>query len=150
VGIVWTGNDKNLSNASKSMPLATMLSMLVPDLIVISLQMGVPPSDVATLQAACHVLDLSECQDDFADTAAVISHLDLVISVDTSVAHLAGAMCVPVWVLLSAPADWRWLLDREDSPWYSSARLFRQHRSGDWSDVARQVREALQRMTGST
>jgi hypothetical protein len=150
VGIVWTGNDKNLSNASRSMPLATMLSMLVPDLIVISLQMGVPASDVATLQAACHVLDLSESQDDFADTAAVISHLDLVISVDTSVAHLPGAMCVPVWVLLSAPADWRWLLDREDSPWYSSARLFRQHRSGDWSDVARQVREALQRMTGST
>jgi ADP-heptose:LPS heptosyltransferase len=73
-----------------------------------------------------------------------------VISVDTSVAHIAGAMCVPVWVLLSAAADWQWLLDREESPWYSSVRLFRQHRSGDWSDVARQVREALQRMTGST
>jgi hypothetical protein len=80
---------------------------------------------------------------DFADTAALIDLLDLVISVDTSVAHLAGAMGKPVWILLPYHADWRWLLDRSDSPWYPAARLFRQDSARSWSNVMTQVRGAL-------
>ena len=79
---------------------------------------------------------------DFSDTAALISQLDLVISVDTSVAHLAGALGKPVWILLTHAPDWRWLLDRDDSPWYPSARLFRQRETREWSSVTTRLREA--------
>ena len=80
---------------------------------------------------------------DFSDTASVISQLDLVISVDTSVAHLAGALGVPVWILLPRASDWRWLLNRSDSPWYPTMRLFRQPSPGEWEPVIREVRTAL-------
>ena len=80
---------------------------------------------------------------DFADTAALIAQLDLVISVDTSVAHLAGAMGRPVWLLNRINTDWRWLLDREDSPWYPTMRIFRQPSPGDWNEVLRKVADAL-------
>jgi ADP-heptose:LPS heptosyltransferase len=80
---------------------------------------------------------------DFADTAALIEQLDLVISVDTSVAHVAGALGKPLWLLLPWLPDWRWLLEREDSPWYPSARLFRQAEPGDWDSVLEKVRVAL-------
>ncbi len=80
---------------------------------------------------------------DFADTAAVITELDLVITVDTSIAHLAGALGKPVWVALPFPGDWRWMLDRDDSPWYPTARLFRQPKPGDWETVFGNIRAAL-------
>ena len=86
------------------------------------------------------VLHLGEQLADFADTAAIISQLDLVISVDTAVAHLAGALAKPVWILLPAVPDFRWLLDRADTPWYPTARLFRQPRSGDWDSVLASVK----------
>jgi ADP-heptose:LPS heptosyltransferase len=89
---------------------------------------------------------VSSCGDelkDFSDTAAVIDLLDLVITVDTSVAHLAGAMGKPVWILLPYNSDWRWLLDRDDSPWYPSARLFRQNDTRSWADVVTRVGAAL-------
>ena len=82
--------------------------------------------------------------DDFADTAALVANLDLVIAVDTSVAHLAGAMGKPVWVLLPYAPDWRWLLEREDSPWYPTMRLFRQKSRGDWGEVIDRVAQALE------
>ena len=82
--------------------------------------------------------------DDFADTAALISHLDLVVSVDTAVAHLAGALGKPVWILLPYAADWRWMLERNDSPWYPSMRLFRQQQAGDWAGVVDAVCDALE------
>jgi hypothetical protein len=85
--------------------------------------------------------------EDFADTAAAISLLDLVITVDTSVAHLAGSLGKPVWILLPLTVDWRWLLDREDSPWYPTARLFRQPALGDWDSVIAHVAMALDRLT---
>jgi ADP-heptose:LPS heptosyltransferase len=80
---------------------------------------------------------------DFEDTAALIANLDLVITVDTAVAHLAGGLGRPVWILLPYAADWRWLTGRDDSPWYPSAKLFRQRRAGDWGDVLLRVRQAL-------
>jgi ADP-heptose:LPS heptosyltransferase len=80
---------------------------------------------------------------DFEDTAALIANLDLVITVDTAVAHLAGGLGRPVWILLPYAADWRWMTGRDDSPWYPSARLFRQRRAGDWGDVLDRVRQAL-------
>ncbi len=89
-------------------------------------------------------MDLGPELEDFSDTAAVISQLDLVICVDTAVAHLAGALGKPVWVMVAQPADFRWLEGREDSPWYPTMRLFRQSRRGDWSDVMERVKAALE------
>ena len=143
IGIVWAGNSKNADDFNRSMTLKTMLSMIDTDAMIISLQMNVPDSERDTLRGARNILDLSEDQESFADTAAVISHLDLVISVDTAVAHLAGALGANVWIVLSAAADWRWLIGRDDSPWYPTARLFRQDRPGDWSGVVTQIRAAL-------
>ena len=80
---------------------------------------------------------------DFADTAALIAQLDLVVTIDTSIAHLAGALGKPVWIMLQHNADWRWLLERDDSPWYPTARLFRQRRAGDWESVVADVAAAL-------
>jgi ADP-heptose:LPS heptosyltransferase len=92
------------------------------------------------------IADLSPWLTDFAETAAAICRLDLVISVDTSVAHLAGALGRPTWLLLRYPPEWRWLLEREDSPWYPSARLFRLRKEGDWSCMAREIAAALAQM----
>ena len=89
------------------------------------------------------VVDRTAELEDFADTAALMAHLDLVISVDTAVAHLAGALGRPVWLLNRFDSDWRWLLERDDSPWYPSMRIFRQTRPGDWSDVVVRVGSAL-------
>jgi hypothetical protein len=88
-------------------------------------------------------VDWTEELHDFADTAALIANLDLVIAVDTAVVHLAGAMGKPVWTLLPFVPDWRWLLEREDSPWYPTMRLFRQSSWGDWDSVITRVVEAL-------
>jgi hypothetical protein len=85
------------------------------------------------------LLNLGPSLTDFADTAGILAHLDLVISVDTSVAHLAGAMGKPIWILLQQVGDWRWLLNRNDSPYYPTARLFRQRAPSDWSSVVHQV-----------
>jgi hypothetical protein len=90
------------------------------------------------------LVDWTDDLKDFADTAALIDNLDLVITVDTSIAHLAGALAKPVWVMLSSVADWRWLLDCDDSPWYPTMRLFRQSSIGDWSGVIRRVAIELQ------
>ena len=95
------------------------------------------------MRANPHIRHVGDDLADFADTAAVISQLDLVISVDTSVAHLAGAMARPLWLLVPFAPDFRWMLDREDSPWYPTARLFRQSRIGDWESVLGRVRGEL-------
>ena len=89
------------------------------------------------------LISLGEEFEDFSDTAAVIENLDLVISVDTSVAHLAGAMGKPVWVLIPFAPDWRWMLDRDDSPWYPTMRLFRQRKRGEWGEVFQRVAKEL-------
>ena len=143
VGIVWAGNPKHRKNKQRSCSLSQFLPLLdVSGVSFYSLQKEVSEADRALLNQTS-IVDLSPHFGDFADTAAAIAKLDLVISVDTAVAHLAGALGKPVWILLAFSPDWRWLLEREDSPWYPTARLFRQHQRGDWENVFDRVAEAL-------
>jgi hypothetical protein len=128
------------------MRLRDLLPLLDIDATFVSLQKEVRAGDAETL-ADGNVLRFGHELGDFSDTAALISQLDLVISVDTGVAHLAGALGKPVWILLTHAPDWRWLLDRDDSPWYPSARLFRQRATREWGSVTMQVREALLEFT---
>jgi Glycosyltransferase family 9 (heptosyltransferase) len=142
VGVVWAGSPTFANDRFRSMPLAALGGLVdVPDIAWFSLQKG--PARAQLEGAALALHDLTEQIQDFADTAALIEQLDLVITVDTSVAHLAGALGKPVWVLLPANYDWRWMLDRDDSPWYPTMRLFKQTSLGDWSTVVAAVRTAL-------
>jgi ADP-heptose:LPS heptosyltransferase len=114
-----------------------------PGVRFFSLQKGEAAAEAKTPPAGMELTDWTEELKDFADTAALIANLDLVIAVDTAVVHLAGAMGKPVWTLLPYVPDWRWLLERQDSPWYASMRLFRQPCREDWDSVIAQVVEAL-------
>ena len=148
VGIVWggrpTGANEVLSLQHRSCGLRHFAALAnVAGVALYGLQKGPPAAQVDELSERIIVRNLGEELDDFTDTAAVVENLDLVISIDTSVAHLAGAMGKPVWVLLKSDADWRWLLDREDSPWYPTMRLFRQREWGDWNCVFERVTEEL-------
>jgi hypothetical protein len=143
VGIVWSGNPKHRSDANRSLPLAALLPLLECGATLLSLQNELRDSDRALFDATPQIARLASPFRDFADTAAVIAQLDLVIAADTSVAHLAAALGKPTWILLPFAPDWRWLLDREDSPWYASVRLFRQSARGDWAGVIERVRQAL-------
>jgi hypothetical protein len=109
----------------------------------VSLQREVRDVDAPMLRGRSDVLHFGDELKTYADTAALIANLDLVISVDTSVAHLAGALAKPVWILLPFIPDWRWLLDRDDSPWYPTARLFRQDETRGWDNVMARVQAAL-------
>jgi len=144
IGIVWEGNSQNPYNRTRACPLNSLLPLAdIPGVTLYSLQKDLSSSDRACLLAHPHVEALREHLHDFVDTAVLINQLDLVIAVDTSVAHLAGALGKPVWLLLPFAPDWRWMLGREDSPWYPTMRLFRQPSYGDWAGVMEQVREAL-------
>jgi FkbM family methyltransferase len=144
VGIVWASNPDNSTAKKRSCPLSYFLSLLeIPGVALYSLQKDLSESDAALLESRSTIQDLRPLINDFADTAAAIAQLDLVISVDTAVAHLAGALGKPVWTLLPYVADWRWLLQREDSPWYPTMRLFRQAQPDDWAGVFARVAEAL-------
>jgi tetratricopeptide (TPR) repeat protein len=143
VGIVWAGNPKHRKNKQRSCSLSQFLPLLdVSGVSFYSLQIELSEAERTLLNQRL-IVDLSPHFGDLADTAAAIAKLDLVISVDTAVAHLAGALGKPVWILLAFSPDWRWLLEREDSPWYPSARLFRQHQRGDWEGVFARVAQAL-------
>ncbi len=144
VGIVWAGNPGNPLDASRSIGLAPLKKLFgVPGCIFYSLQYGELAKEISLEGLESRVQDLSPLIDDFATTAALVDQMDLVISVCTSVAHLAGGMGVETWVLLSDDADWRWMRNRSDSPWYPSMRLFRQKNRNDWVDVVDKVAEAL-------
>ncbi|HSR54865.1 MAG TPA: tetratricopeptide repeat protein [Alphaproteobacteria bacterium] len=138
VGIAWQGNPRHKADPERSIPLAVMRSIMVPDIEWFSLHRDLPDRD-APLAAASRDLHHFGDELDFDQTAALIDNLDLVITVDTAIAHLAGAMGKPVWILLSAVPDWRWLIAREDSPWYPSARLIRQEAVGEWAPVLQKV-----------
>ncbi len=142
VGIVWRGSATHKNDRNRSIDLEVLAPIFSPDAHWVSLQYDGGPSDKAS-PGLPQLISYAGMWKDFADTAAVIDCLDLVITVDTSVAHLAGAMGKPVWILLPYNSDWRWLLDRDDSPWYPSARLFRQNRSESWDDVISSVRAAV-------
>ena len=146
VGIVWQGNPAHKMDRFRSIPLTQFAPLArVPGVHLFSLQKGPGAEQLAALTDRFPVTDLGGCLDDFRDTAAILKNLDLVVSVDTSVAHLAGALGIPVWVALHFTAEWRWLTGREDSPWYPTMRLFRQTRLGQWEDVFRRIAEALRR-----
>jgi tetratricopeptide (TPR) repeat protein len=143
IGLAWSGNPKNNIDHKRSMRLSSLLSLLDINATFVSLQTDVRAGDAAVLKARSDLHHFGDELKDFSDTAALISNLDLVISVDTSVVHLAGALAKSVWVLLPFIPDWRWLLDREDSPWYPTARLFRQDDSRAWDNVITSVHAAL-------
>jgi hypothetical protein len=151
VGIVWGGEarpwkDESATSFSRRHVDARLLVPLLelPDICFVSLQKGeFPRSQLVALPEAQRPLDMMDEVADFADTAAIIESLDLVITVDTSVAHLAGALGKPVWILLCSAACWRWLPERDDSPWYPTARLFRQTEAGVWQPVIESVAQAL-------
>ena len=139
VGICWRGNPYLQNERRRSVPVAAMVPLFrMPGISLISLQ-----KECDDLDPAIHDLGLNYQQGDWLDTAAVIQNLDLVISPDTGIAHLAGALGKPCWIALPEPSEWRWLMDRDDSPWYSSVRLFRQTTRGHWGDVFVRMAEAL-------
>ena len=144
VGINWAGNSDFKWDKDRSIGLAPMLPLLAArNAQFFSLQKDLRDGDAELLRDHPHVIQLGHDIETFADSAAIMSHLDLVISSDTAVVHLAGALGKPMWILLHVISDWRWLLDRTDSPWYPTARLFRQRKIGDWSGVIDEVRAAL-------
>jgi hypothetical protein len=171
IGIVWAGNSENKKiYHKKSCTLNDFATISeIPDLSFYSLQKGPASVEVNHPPKGMKIINLGDELNDFADTAALIANLDMVISVDTAVAHLAGAIGKPVWTLLHSTPDWRWLLNRDDSPWYprtenaedfprprqndvgqanglagrAGMRLFRQTRPNDWAGVFEQVKKAL-------
>jgi tetratricopeptide (TPR) repeat protein len=144
VGLVWSGNANHGDDHNRSVALAQVASLFdLPTVQFVSLQKELREADAQLLAQDTRVVDLGRDFSDFHDTAAAVAAVDLVISVDTSVAHLAGALGKPVWVLLPFCPDWRWLLDRDDSPWYPTARLFRQPAMRDWESVIGRVRQEL-------
>jgi tetratricopeptide (TPR) repeat protein len=144
IGICWAGNRRFPYNAERSIGLQRMLPLLSrSDARYVSLQKERGEGDDDILRANPQIIALPDGIDDFADTAAIIAALDLVISSDTAIVHLAGALGKPVWILVQFVPDWRWLLDRDDSPWYPTARLFRQRERGNWDPVIADVSRAL-------
>ena len=143
VGLVWSGNPKHDNDRNRSIPLRRLARILDLNACFVSLQRDPRPDDRATLLERPEIIDLTAHLNDFAETAALISCLDLVITVDTSVAHLAGALGRPTWILLPYTPDYRWLLDRDDSPWYPTVRLFRQTATREYASVLDAVRTEL-------
>jgi tetratricopeptide (TPR) repeat protein len=144
VGLVWAGAAGYGNDRQRSLTLENFSPILrTPDVQFFSLQKGAATEQIAQLPAEIRPLNLSAELNNFADTAAAIENLDLVISVDTAVAHLAGALDKPVWTMIPFAPDWRWMSDREETPWYPTMRLFRQKHRGDWGDVITNIAEAL-------
>ena len=140
VGLAWAGNPKYKADAARSMRLGTLVPLLrAVDANWISLQKGEAAEQLASLPDDVCVQDGSSSERDLAETAALMATLDLVITTDTCIAHLAGAMAKPVWILLPHLADWRWMEVSEQTPWYPTARLFRQKVTGDWAGVVERV-----------
>jgi len=144
VGLVWASNPDTGYAWHKSMPLDMFAPLAqIAGVTFYSLQTGLPSGHAAQLSPGLDLVDLTGGLDDFSETAGLISNLDLIISVDTAVAHLAGALGNTVWTLLPRHADWRWRIEGHDSPWYPTMRLFRQRVEGDWSEVVEQLVTAL-------
>jgi len=144
VGLSWSGRATHPNNLRRSVRLETLAPVLaVPGVDFVSLQKPFPDEDRAFAQTIPSFLELAPELTDFSETGAAIRYLDLVIAVDTAVVHLTGAMGSEAWVMVPEPADWRWLLNRTDSPWYPTLRLFRQKRAGEWAPVLAELAQAL-------
>ncbi len=146
VGVVWAGNPQHHNDRNRSAPATALAPLLaMPGVSFVDLQVGAGAEQRADLDpdAAAALASPGGVIADFADTAAIVAELNLIISVDTAVAHLAGALARPVWLLVPFVPEWRWLRERTDSPWYPTMRLFRQTRPGDWAGVVAAVAEAL-------
>jgi hypothetical protein len=143
VGMCWSGNPSNSDDSRRSIPLALWIAHLPDDFEYFCLQKDIRESDRQTLRSSNRIKALDT---NLSDTAALIETLDLVISVDTSIAHLSGALGKKTWILLPFLPDWRWLLDRADSPWYSSVTLYRQAVAGDWEAVVAEVGNSMSRL----
>ena len=148
VGIAWQGSRDYTCDHLRSIPLECFAPLnKVPDIHLISLQKEAGTEQLSALPKDLHVVNLDDRLDvsagPFMDTAALMCNLDLVIACDSAIGHLAGALGAPVWLALSSSADWRWLRDREDSPWYPTIRLFRQREPGNWLEVFERMAEAL-------
>ncbi len=149
IGLVWAGSRSNRNDRQRSLALSHLAPLLeLPGGSILSLQQELRDGDAALLQHHANVTLLGDRLQDFADTAAVMSLIDLVVSVDTAAAHLAGALGRPLFLLLPFSAEWRWLREREDSPWYPTARLFRQRAPGDWDDVVARVAADAAKLLG--
>jgi len=147
VGLVWSGNPGHTNDRNRSLPLQKLLRLLEADATFVSLQKNPKAADQAILSERTDILDLTSDLTDFSETAALVCCLDLVITVDTSVAHLAAALGRPTWILLPYLPDFRWLLDRDDSPWYPTVRLFRQSETREYDTVLGRVRTELLRLS---
>jgi len=144
VGLTWGGSPFHHNDRNRSIKLASMAPLArVPGVRFFSLQKGEAADQANTPPSGMELVNWSDELTDFADTAALIANLDLVIAVDTAVAHLTGALGKPVWTLLPFVPDWRWMLNRQDSPWYPSMRLFRQSSKGNWESVITRVAHEL-------
>ena len=147
VGINWAGSELHTRDEQRSLTFEQLRPVLeVEGVSFVSLQKVVRERDRTDLASAANVLDASPLLESFVDTAALIANLDLVVSVDTAVAHLAGALGATVWTLLPQPSDWRWMVGRNDSPWYPTMQLIRQPTYGDWASVLEQTRLGLRRL----
>jgi Tetratricopeptide repeat len=149
VGLVWAGNTDNTADWRRSISLAVLQHLgAIPGVRLVSLQKPVPAVDRGVL-AEMGLEDFTADLPDFGETAAAMANLDLVVTVDSAVAHLGGAMGIPTWVLIYEPADWRWMTKREDSPWYPTLRLFRQPRAGRWEEPIARLTAALRQVAGA-
>ncbi|NTW52807.1 MAG: tetratricopeptide repeat protein, partial [Chlorobiaceae bacterium] len=143
VGLVWSGNSAHSNDVNRSIPLSTMRKHLPEGFTYVSLQKEVRQSDNPTLESNPGILHFGDELEDFTDAAALCDLMDVVITVDTGIAHLNAALGNPTWVLLPFSPDWRWMLDRVDSPWYSGVRLFRQQEQNDWSGAFGMLNSAM-------
>jgi hypothetical protein len=143
VGLAWAGQPSQGDDRKRSLSLAALAPLAHADIAFYSLQKGDAAMQAHAPPPEMRLVELGSRFSDFSDTAAAIGQLDLVITVDTSVAHLAGAMGVPTWVLLSTIPDWRYGAEGERTPWYPTMRLFRQRADGNWEDVVARVAQAL-------
>ena len=150
VALAWSGNAGHYNDRNRSIPFARLAPLLSLPASFVGIQRELRNDDAARLAAESRVMHLGGELENFTDTAAVMASCDLVISADTAVAHLAGAMGRPLWVLMPFAPDWRWTLEGETSPWYPAARLFRQTAPGNWEDVIARVADELARFTAST
>ncbi len=149
VGFVWSGQPSHKNDANRSIPLQRLTGLFENSHArCFSLQSGMRDADNEVLKGLPNLIHLGDSFRDFADTAAVIALLDVIVSVDTAVAHLAGAMGKPVVILLPYAADFRWLRGRDDSLWYPSAKLLRQPEFGDWDSVIGRVQDELRQLEG--